>query len=186
MVFGGIAGVVSSEQGEHDDLGRLPTINTQSREVTDMQDMYRRTLAASWISRADDLPADKLIEELFSGGISWADGFDARVEKSVEHQADRLSPQGNAGARQALSDNRLSPPTFERRPRSSSSNHFRNDAKTAEFVQSNDHARKTGSIEQQLYDNPKGKAWKNRSSEFELSEFDVREDLRSWEVMNQE
>ncbi|PYI11195.1 hypothetical protein BO78DRAFT_458104 [Aspergillus sclerotiicarbonarius CBS 121057] len=186
MVFGGIAGVVSSEQSEHDDLGRLPTINTQSREVTDMQDMYRRTLAASWNSRADDLPADKLIEELFSGGISWADSLDAHAEKSVDHQADRLSPHGHSGARQIFSDNRLSPPSFERRPRSSSSNHHRNDAKGTESVPPIDHARKGGSIEQQLYDNPKGKAWKNRSSEFELSEFDVREDLRSWEVMNQD
>ncbi|OJI90214.1 hypothetical protein ASPTUDRAFT_114290, partial [Aspergillus tubingensis CBS 134.48] len=186
MVFGGIAGVVSSEQGEHDDLGRLPSINTQSREVTDMQDMYRRTLAASWNSRADDLPADKLIEELFSGSISWADGHDARAEKSVENQADRLSPHGRSSVRQASSDNRLSPSNFERRPRSSSSNHYRNDVKGTDFAPAAGHTRKSGSIEQQLYDNPKGKAWKNRSSEFELSEFDVREDLRSWEVMNKD
>ncbi|PWY72413.1 hypothetical protein BO70DRAFT_297789 [Aspergillus heteromorphus CBS 117.55] len=186
MVFGGIAGVVSSEQSEHDELGRLPTINSQNRETTDMQDMYRRTLAASWNSRADDLPADKLIEELFSGGISWADNHDARAEKSVEHQSERLSASGSLGVKQAMLESRLSPPSFERRPRSSSSNHFRNDGKGAEFAPAINHARKAGSIEQQLYDNPKGKVWKNRSTEFELSEFDVREDLRSWEVMDKE
>ncbi|PYH94997.1 hypothetical protein BO71DRAFT_352119 [Aspergillus ellipticus CBS 707.79] len=185
MVFGGIAGVVSSEQSEHDELGRLPTINTQSRETTDMQDMYRRTLAASWNSRADDLPADKLIEELFSGGISWADN-DVRAERLVEHQSDRLSPNGTLGVKKSLLESRLSPPSSERRPRSSSSNHFRGDMKGAEFAPTIDHAPKTGSIEQQLYDNAKGKAWKSRNTEFELSEFDVREDLRSWEVMDKE
>ncbi|RAH49153.1 uncharacterized protein BO95DRAFT_428959 [Aspergillus brunneoviolaceus CBS 621.78] len=186
MVFGGIAGVVSTEQGEHDDLGRLPSINSQSREVTDMQDMYRRTLAASWISRSDDLPADKLIEELFAGGISWAENQHSPFANSTDHHADRLSPYSRTGIRQASTENRLSPSSFEKRPRSSSSNHFRNEPKVSEMSSSADHTRKDGSIEQQLHDNPKGRSWKSRNADHELSEFDVREDLRSWEIASKE
>ncbi|RAL10001.1 uncharacterized protein BO97DRAFT_479662 [Aspergillus homomorphus CBS 101889] len=186
MVFGGIAGVVSTEQGEHDDLGRLPSINSQSREVTDMQDMYRRTLAASWNSRADDLPADKLIEALFSGSISWADNQHSQSENPTEHHSDRLSPYSRTGARQASTENRLSPSSFEKRPRSSSSNHFRNELKVSETAPRMDHTRKDGSIESQLHDNPKGKSWKSRNVDHELSEFDVREDLRSWEITSKE
>ncbi|PYI28756.1 hypothetical protein BP00DRAFT_438172 [Aspergillus indologenus CBS 114.80] len=186
MVFGGIAGVVSTEQGEHDDLGRLPSINSQSREVTDMQDMYRRTLAASWISRADDLPADKLIEELFSGSISWAENQHSPFANSTDHHTDRLSPYSRTGIRQTSTENRLSPSSFEKRPRSSSSNHFRTEPKVSETGASADHNRKDGSIEQQLHDNPKGRSWKSRNADHELSEFDVREDLRSWEIASKE
>lgn len=46
MAFSGIAGVVSPEQGERDELsgGPMPSINTKSSEAADMQDLYRRTL----------------------------------------------------------------------------------------------------------------------------------------------
>ncbi|PYH43232.1 uncharacterized protein BP01DRAFT_345176 [Aspergillus saccharolyticus JOP 1030-1] len=185
-VFGGIAGVVSTEQGEHDELGRLPSINSQSREATDMQDMYRRTLAASWNSRADDLPADKLIEELFAGSISWADNQHSHPDNSADYHADRLSPYSRTGIRPASTDNRLSPSSFEKRPRSSSSNHFRNEVKATETASGTGHARKNGSIGQQLHDNPKGKSWKSRNADHEVSEFDVREDLRSWEITSEE
>ncbi|KAL4896641.1 mitochondrial inner-membrane-bound regulator-domain-containing protein [Aspergillus ambiguus] len=80
MVFGGIAGVVSSEQGDPVDLGRLPSLSSQSTEVSDLQDMYRRTLAASWNSNSDDLPADKLIEELFSGRSNDSDTYNTDSE----------------------------------------------------------------------------------------------------------
>ena len=42
------------------------------------------------------------------------------------------------------------------------------------------------SIEQKLYESGKGKAWKSRKNEHEVSEFDVREDLRSWAVGGKE
>ncbi|KAF7176840.1 hypothetical protein CNMCM7691_004000 [Aspergillus felis] len=175
-VFAGIAGVVSSEQADHDDLGRLPSINTQSREVADMQDMYRRTLAASWLSGTDCIPADKLIEDLFATGSCGNDGDpDARSRKMAENH-NELRPDRDTDTRQTRSGNRLSP-SFERRPKSSSTQ-FRNEGKGSD---SSGHIRKGGSIQEQLYDSASGKAWKSRSEVDELSEFDVREDLRSWE-----
>jgi hypothetical protein len=176
-VFAGIAGVVSSEQTDHDELGRLPSINTQSREVADMQDMYRRTLAASWLSGTDDVPADKLIEDLFATGSCGSDEHpDARSRRTADNN-NELHPDRDTDPRQTRSGNRLSP-SFERRPKSSSSQ-FRNESKGSDF---SGHIRKGGSIQEQLYDSANGKAWKSRSEVDELSEFDVREDLRSWEV----
>lgn len=175
--------MVSAEQGDPVDLGRMPSINSQSREVADMQDMYRRTLAASWNSRSDDLPADKLIEELFSGSISWShDTHDARTGKAADHDS---STRDEAGTRSNAS-NRLSP-SFERRPRSSGSNQLRHEGRMPEYHSTIGRTRKAGSIEQNLYSAAKANAWRSRSnSDNELSEFDVREDLKSWEISSKE
>ncbi|KAM0333446.1 hypothetical protein ACHAQA_002108 [Verticillium albo-atrum] len=69
-VFGGIAGI-TSEQVEQDDAGQLPTI-AKSREHAEAQDMYRKTLAASWTRQPGELPADQCIEDIFAGGNGWA------------------------------------------------------------------------------------------------------------------
>lgn len=164
----------------------MPSINTQTRETADMQDLYRRTLAASWTSRSCDLPADKLVEELFSGSSCWNNDVHNTVNGSYvgpDHRDNFLDPE--AGARQSRSGKRLSPslsPGFERRPKSTSSNHSRSSSKTPDSRSTLGNAQKGGSLEQQLYDGAKGRGWKGRHAEHELCEFDVRDDLRSWEV----
>jgi len=52
----------------------------------------------------------------------------------------------------------------------------------------NGHGRRGGSIEQQIFDNSKAKGLRSRATgnEQEVSEFDVREDLRSWEISPKE
>lgn len=181
MVFGGIAGVVSIEQGEAGDHGQIPTINTKSNEVSDMQDIYRRTLAASWSSRVGDTPADKLIEGLFSGGSPSPSGTQGgRAGRLVEDNHDVSS--NDTDSRRTVSGGRLSP-SFEKQPRTSpSSSLFPSEDRGPEFTSDIGQTKKRGSIEQQLYNGAKGKSWKSRSPSNELSEFDVREDLRSWEV----
>ncbi|EAU36333.1 predicted protein [Aspergillus terreus NIH2624] len=182
MVFGGIAGVVSSEQGDPVDLGRLPSLSSQSTEVSDLQDMYRRTLAASWNSNSDDLPADKLIEELFSGRVSWHN--DVQDSKTTKAADQGLSPHSAGGAKPNVSSHRLSP-GFERRGKSSSSNQFPNDGRLPGFPAGAGHSRKNASMDNQFYDNTKPGVWKSRNTDYELSEFDIREDLRSWEIGTQ-
>ncbi|KAL3461535.1 mitochondrial inner-membrane-bound regulator-domain-containing protein [Aspergillus heterothallicus] len=168
MAFGGITGVVASEQAEADDMGQLPLINTQSREVADMQEMYRRTLAASWTSRADDLPADKLIEGLFSGAVGGTDPRDSGSEPSGEgYSHERLPSHGVVTTGQTTSRNLLSP-GYERRARSSSRHRKTN--KTLDFSPAIEHTGKNGSIEHQLYENAMGRSWRNRSTEHELSD----------------
>lgn len=85
-VFGGITGVVSSEKVEADDMGSqflfhlpifpnvadgpkgVPNLNVRSRELAELQDMYRRALAASWAAQPGELQADECIENIFEGG----------------------------------------------------------------------------------------------------------------------
>lgn len=179
-VFGGIARVVA-DPGDSDELGHLPSINTKTRETSDMQDMYRRTLAASWVSRSCDLPADKLIEEIFTEGSSWnADSsFDIDEPTVRETRKDNYLSTEMA-ERQTRSGKRLSP-SFENRPKSSSSNHSMGGGKNLESHTTLGHPQKGGSFEAQLYDG-KSRNWKSRNAENELTEFDVRQDLRSWEV----
>lgn len=148
-----------------------------------MQDMYRRTLAASWTSRARDLPADKLIEELFAGSPCWNnESHNSHSDAYPDSHNDRLSAE--AASQQSRSGKRLSP-SFERRPKSASSNNSHS-GKTTDSHSTLSHRQKGSSIEQQLYDGAKGRGWKHRHAEHELSEFDVREDLRSWEITAKE
>ncbi|KAJ5477339.1 hypothetical protein N7539_007483 [Penicillium diatomitis] len=180
-VFGGIARVVHmSEPGDSEELVHVPAIATRSREAADMQDMYRRTLAASWNSRAWDLPADKLVEELFAGNSCWNntshdhpnDGFSDSLSESLTVEAAR---------QQSRSGNRLSP-SYEKQPKSASSGSNSTARLASTSNSGHSHPQKGGSLEQQLHENAKGRGWKSRQAEHELSEFDVREDLRSWEI----
>jgi len=178
--------VHSTEQPiDADDLGHLPAISTKSREIADMQDMYRRTLAASWSSRACDLPADKLVEELFAGSSCWNNNaHNANAGLSTEDHRDSLLSV-EAATRQSRAGKQLSP-SFERRPKSSSSDHSHSNGKTPDSLAALEHPKKGGSIEQQLYEGARGRGWKAPNTNNELSEFDVREDLRSWEVGSKE
>ncbi|KAJ5582008.1 hypothetical protein N7535_000628 [Penicillium sp. DV-2018c] len=185
-VFGGIAGVVHSTDQpiDPDELGRLAPMDSKSGEITDMQDMYRRTLAASWSSRAGDLPADKLIEALFSGSSCWNnDAHNANAELSAEKHADSpLTPE--TVPRQSRSGKLLSS-SFEHRRKSTSSNRSHSSSKTADSLAAL-RKKKGGILEQQLYEGAKNRAWKGSDMSNELCEFDVREDLRSWEVQPKE
>lgn len=168
-----------------DEFGHLPSIDTKSREIADMQDMYRRTLAASWSSRACDLPADQLVEELFAGSSGWNnDAHNANAGISAGDHRDALLSAETA-PRQSRSGKKLSP-SFERRPKSTSSNRSHNSSKTPDSLVALGHQKKSGSIEQQLYEGVKGRVWKAPDANNELSEFDVREDLRSWEIVPKE
>lgn len=184
MVFGGIAGVVSTEQGETDGLGQVPSINTKSNEVAGMQDIYRRTLAASWSSRVGDPPADKLIEGLFSGSSTLPSGTQSGRAGQPAEDSNEIS-SNDTDSRRTVSGDRLSP-SFERQRNSPSSATFSSGERSPDFTSAVSRTKKHGSTEQQLYDNAQGKTWKTRSPSYELTEFDVREDLRSWEVSAKE
>lgn len=51
-----------------------------------MQDLYRRTLAASWSRQPSQLPADECIEDIFSGGDGW---------KAVSSRSSRRDPSSS-------------------------------------------------------------------------------------------
>lgn len=48
----------------------LPNLN-QSRDHSELHDIYRRSLAASWAAQAGEFPADQCVEDIFNGGDGW-------------------------------------------------------------------------------------------------------------------
>ncbi|KAF2152016.1 hypothetical protein K461DRAFT_227020, partial [Myriangium duriaei CBS 260.36] len=71
-VFGGIAGIMSSDVAEAQEEGaNMPSLSSKSREHGELQDMYRRTLAASWAAAPGEPRADDCIEDIFAGGDGW-------------------------------------------------------------------------------------------------------------------
>lgn len=172
----------AAEPGDADESGHLPSISTKTNEAADMQDMYRRTLAASWMSRPCDLPADKLIEELFAGSSCWNNDAHNTAEPGDSHSSTFLNVE--AAERQTRSGKRLSP-SFERRPKSTISIHSHSSGKTPDSLSTLGTSQKGRDLEHNLYDG-KGRSWKSRNAEHECSEFDVREDLRSWEFSSKE
>ena len=71
-VFGGIAGIIASDVVEPQEEGaNIPTLSTKTQEAGELQDMYRRTLAASWSAGPGEPRADECVEDIFSGGDGW-------------------------------------------------------------------------------------------------------------------
>ncbi|KAF2773920.1 hypothetical protein EJ03DRAFT_264101, partial [Teratosphaeria nubilosa] len=105
-VFGGIAGVISASEntstphiaGEGDKAqavqDMLPSLSATSKENGEMQDMYRRTLAAFWASQPGELKADECIEDIFAGGDGW--GKEGRP-KPFNHNDQDSSRPGSSG-----------------------------------------------------------------------------------------
>src|SRR5947207_14134657 len=130
MVFGGIAGIMSTEQGDPDDPGRVPYINNRNRETGDLQDMYRHTLAASWACRAGELRPDYLIEDIFAGGDGWETGSPGmRLGADGYEESTSIS---DADSRRRVQENRL-PPALDKRPKASFGQHSRTHSKAPEY-----------------------------------------------------
>jgi len=195
MVIGGIAGVLTTEAGDGDDI---PSITSKTRELSEAQDIYRRTLAATWACQAGELAPDKLIEDLFSGG----DGGKLKGPTSASHHQSRLSPR-----EESLGSSSSDEP---RRPATPRSQHL-----TPQMANGNanghGHGHRRGgsgdggntngqlggaapmgtvsgrsSIEQQMrhasqQDHHHSRR-RDRADYRELTEFDLRDDLRSWQV----
>lgn len=179
MVFSGIAGVLASEQGKPDDKGRVASINSKSRETGDLQDTYRRTLAATWSCREDELPPDELVETLFAGGT----GLEAPIATTpyTRFQVDDYdegTSLSDTESRRTVQDARLSP-AFDKRPKSSSSTTSLNESRSSDTLNVSSGK---GSIQQQVYNGNREKTRRANRHAREVSEFDVREDLKSWEV----
>ncbi|KAI9644393.1 hypothetical protein NHQ30_007750 [Ciborinia camelliae] len=69
-VFGGIAGIMKGENGEGDDAGNTPQPQ-KSSDRSDLHDMYRCALAASWSASPLEMAADECVEDIFAGGDGW-------------------------------------------------------------------------------------------------------------------
>jgi hypothetical protein len=209
-VFGGIAGIVATETGDPKAVGDrgvpggdIPPLTKKTRELTEAQDMYRRTLAATWACRSGELPPDKLVEDLFAGG----DGGSMRPpEKMHGWKSDKntggddTSSTSDAESKRTVTPAFLSPSTADEGFRNGHNHGNANRNGKQEQQGHRRHGTRSGngngsstggsgdsvisvrgSIEQQM---PESMARRHRDQKEykEVTEFDIREDLRSWIV----
>ena len=71
-IFGGIAGIMGGDQRDSDSEDSAPALLSKTRDTGEMQDMYRRNMAAFWAAQPGELPADQCVEDIFAGGDGWA------------------------------------------------------------------------------------------------------------------
>ena len=177
MVFGGIAGIVTSEAGENDDSGGpIPSISSKTRELSELQDMYRRTLAASWACKGGELPPDKLIEDIFAGGNG---GLMPPPEKPRRrHEDDDSDSDSRRTIRNLHTDSSGHPnhPQLGHHNRNSSKSNSIDVPSTPGMGSVSGR----GSIDQQIQHSTRKGHGRNEEKDF--TEFDVREDLRSWSI----
>jgi len=182
-VFGGIAGIISSSEpaaavasgtpaqgmstagdGENGsaptDDGVMPSLSSTNRETGEMQDMYRRTLAAYLTSQPGEMKADECIEDIFSGGDGW--GKHGRPP-NVNNDNDGSQPgSGTATPNQGTGET------------------DRADARPSRVGVAWRGSREVGSGHR--YGKYGQKVKVPRKGAGEVDEFDIREDLRSWQV----
>lgn len=166
-VFGGIAGIISSSEpastvhgvssianGDQprDITEAVPSLSTSRRELGEMQDMYRRTLAAHWAGMPGELRADECIEDIFAGGDGW----------------------GKNGAPQT----RPRPPTAS----GTSTPRADVDAAYRESRSHHHHGRTPSDVPRHKFHEFDEKTHSFSSGARELHEMDVQEDLRSWQI----
>ncbi|KAL9124472.1 MAG: hypothetical protein Q9217_006199 [Psora testacea] len=168
-VFGGIAGIMTAEQGDGDDGSNMPSMSSKAQESGKLQDLYRRSLAASWAAQAGELPADRCIEDIFAGGDGWGDQGagqpqtprTAGVSTEDDSDGDKRTVRGHrrnvsgSTVKQALNHDKISsgPGGVSGRKSIEQQVHASNDAKRHKHIKMN-----------------------------EIDEFVEREDLRSWVI----
>ncbi|EPE04540.1 respiratory complex assembly protein rmp1 [Ophiostoma piceae UAMH 11346] len=126
-VFGVITGIMgggemsnSIENLDDDDssisgvVGALMSTSiSKGHETAEIQDVYRRALAASWACQSGELPADECIEDIFGGGDGFRSphGSDrgSTTASSARHGMPRGSPQIGGSMAGAMQRSNWSP-----------------------------------------------------------------------------
>lgn len=183
-VFEGIAGIVTGDQGESDDIGHMPSISTKTREISKLQDMYRQTLAASWAAQVGELPADKCIEEIFAGGDGWGGrGPGSNITDANESMHDSYGNDSDGDRKTIRGHHRRSSPRYQPSLHAHSSYHH---TSSRDDPQSKPQRVVSGraSIEQQVQSSNAGSITPDyvQIRSHEVDEFVAREDLRSWGI----
>ena len=172
-VFGGIAGIMTAEQGDIDDGSNVPSMSSKARESGKLQDMYRRTLAASWAAQAGELPADQCIEDIFAGGDGWgsasgltgprmAGGSTEEDESDTDKRTVRGHKRNTSGSHDTLKPG-------HRSRVSNKSNLNTGPVSGRSSIAQNVRASVNSERD-------------NQSRSHEIDEFVAREDLRSWQI----
>ncbi|RAR06973.1 hypothetical protein DDE83_006694 [Stemphylium lycopersici] len=171
QVFSGIAGIMAGDQAELEEQGVTPSLTNKSREAGELQDMYRRTLAAYWSAQPGELKADECIEDIFAGGDGWGEGEKA-YSQQTRPQALRFGADDSSGS---VSEKE------SRHMRGSSMGRKSHETLRPGDMKANrsPNVRGRGSLEQQASHMKAEAARKWHRPQQEADEFDLREDLAS-------
>ncbi|KAL8816907.1 MAG: hypothetical protein Q9223_004168 [Gallowayella weberi] len=180
-VFGGIAGIMTAEQGQGDDFSHMPSMSSKTREAGKLQDMYRKTLAASWAAQEGELPADECIEDIFAGGDGWGKTLKGQKKPTKLSSGSTDGEESNADRRTVKAHQRNSSSSHSKHTSNKSKGRLRTSSR------SNNRSDNSGisgraSIEQQVQSSSTDTSTNNWRRADELDEFTAREDLRSWEI----
>lgn len=181
-MFGGIAGIMTAEQGDPDDTGNVPSLSTKTRELGKLQDIYRRTLAASWAAQDGELPADQCIEDIFAGGDGWGKSKASSGMTSPKPSGGSTDGNESDGDRSTLKAHKRGASSgFGKHSPSKPKGHIRN---TSRSIKNTDTSSVSGraSIEQQVHSSTDEAQPQKFRKPNELDEFTAREDLKSWEI----
>ncbi|KAI6858190.1 hypothetical protein KC323_g7076 [Hortaea werneckii] len=149
--------------------GAIPSLSSSNREVGEMQDMYRRTLAAHWASQPGELKADECIEDIFSGGDGW--GAHGRPPPlSTGDQSEQTTEASGSGA------------STPRDPHSSQQEDSMGSRRQHQRMGNVTRGIGSPRMMGHRYGRYGQKMKVPRKGAGELDEFEVREDLRSWTV----
>jgi len=138
--------------------------------------MYRRTLAAYWSAQPGELKADECIEDIFAGGDGWGD----RAKPYDSHHATKFAVGGDSSPSMSESDSAIAMRNTRRDGHRKSHETLR----PGDVINSPS-GRGRGSLEQQAHQLKAEAERKRYRPSHEVDEFDVREDLRSWQLPEQ-
>lgn len=183
MIAGGIAGVLTTEAGDGDDM---PTITSKTRELSEVQDLYRRTLAATWACQVGEMAPDKLIEDLFAGGDGGQLPSTAPTPR-LSHAAHMASRDESLGSSSSDADSRRTITPRHLTPDMARHGHYGHRRRgssevTATNISQSSTISGRSSLDQQMQHSQKERRRQKHDDSKELTEFDLRDDLRSWQV----
>lgn len=173
---------MNSEQTESDENGRTPSLSRKNfKEAAEIQDVYRRTLTASWGSHGHELPADQCIEDIFAGGDGWGKFKNEEAilfpstsnDEDAESESETLRPPPSNPRRSSIAFSKRG----HGRQKSSGKSGIKSPSpSTGERTSSHSSDLPTQSSSS---DDHK-KRHHRRANEY--SELELREDLRSWQI----
>jgi len=176
-VFSGIAGLVVGEVEDNDGVkaaGTIPAVNSKSQVASDeLRELYRQTIAANWTCLPGELSADKVVEDIFSGGDGWLSKPPASGNASDTRGRE---DDGHANHNHSRSKNGRS--SFFPKKRQDSKRHSKEDLR---------HERPTGVQGRAGFEHQGNRMGAEVESGMaratnEFDELEIRDNLRSWKL----
>ena len=172
--------MINFESSERDESGnRQSTSSKVNRDIHELRSVYRQTLMAAWSTQDTELPADECIEDIFAGG----DGFGSRTQgtrarygkgKDNDDSEDDRTPTPPAS--RTNSEYRLRQEDEAHHSRHGKSGHHHRHSKSSDRTIGRgrgSHHNTSSSSDDRREDEARGHG---------LTEADLREDMRSWQI----